>query len=185
PTTATCRRDTLIALLRDREDPDDSTLWHVLRPPEQIAQETLLERRVDTPAGGDADVLHAVHPERHRGGRDAGVGPELPEHLARVGVERREEPVIRPAIEHEAAAGGEDRTPVHRIGIQMAPDALVAVDVPRLDLAEVLRGLVDGEADVRDVDASPPLAGHVLLDLALHEATVVVVRRNVEHLVLR
>ena len=67
----------------------------------------------------------------------------------------------------------------------MAPDAPVTADVPGLDLAEVPRGLVDGKADIGNVDARPPLAGLVLLDLAFHVAAVVIVGGDVQHRGLR
>src|SRR5207247_6745904 len=66
-----------------------------------------------------------------------------------------------------------DALPIcHRVGELVTPRPLHPVEVPGLDLAEVLRALVDGEADVGDVHARPPLPGDVLLDLAFHEPAV-------------
>src|SRR6267143_3593758 len=178
-------REPFTTLLPDREHPDDPTLWHVLLPAEKIAEQTLLEGRIDAPAGGDADVLDAVHGERDGRSGDAGVRAELPQHFSGARVEGAEEPVARAAAEDEPPGGRQHRPPVHGVGEQVAPHALVAADVPRLDLAEVPRGLVDGEADVRDVDARPPLTRHVGLNLALHVAAVVVVGRDEEHAALR
>ena len=73
-------------------------------------------------------------------------------------VERPEHAVVGAAVEHQAAARGQQRAPVHH-RIEMGPFLLAGVDVPRLDLAVGLGVLVDREADVRDVDAGPPLAG--------------------------
>src|SRR3989454_6612989 len=70
--------------------------------------------------------------------------------------------------------------PVHRVGELVTPRPLPRVDVPGLDLAEVLRALVHGEADIGDVHARPPLPGHVLLHFAFHEPAVVIVGRDEE-----
>src|SRR2546426_1918498 len=167
-------------LLRDREDPDHAALRHVLLPAEEIGKQPLLERWVDAPAGHDADVLHTV--DREGSGRrdDAGVRADLPQQVSGRGVEGSEVPVIRPAREDQPAARGQDPPPVHRGGVLVAPHLLRRADVPGLDLAEVLRALVDREADIGDVDAGPPLPGHVLLHLAFHEPAVIVVGGNVE-----
>src|SRR5262245_4136137 len=172
-------------LLTDREHPDDSALGHVLRPAEQVAEQTLLKRRINAPARGDPDVLDAVHGEGNGRRGDAGVRAELPQHLAGARVEGAEVPVVRPAAEDEPAARREDRPPVHGVGEQMAPHPLVTVDVPGLDLAEVTRVLVDREADIRDIDPCPPLPGDVRLDLARHVAAVVVIGRDEQHAELR
>src|SRR5439155_26114368 len=128
----------------------------------------------------DRDVLAAIEREG-RGRRDgAGVRADLPQHVSVRCVEGPEVSIIRPAREDQPAARGQDARPVHRGGVLVAPRLLGRADIPGLDLAEVLRGLVDGEADVRDVDAGPPLPGYVLLHLAFHEPAMVVVGRDVE-----
>src|SRR5438874_1905005 len=162
-------------LFRHREDPDHAALGHFLRPAEEIRQQPLLELRVDAPARHDADVLDAVHHEGARRRDDAGVRVELPQDLPGARVEGAEVPVVRPAREDEPAARGEDPSPAHRVGELVTPRPLTRADVPGLDLAKVLRALVDGEADVGNVDTRPPLPGDVLLDLAFHEPAVVVV----------
>src|SRR5262249_13630106 len=88
------RRDALIALLPDREHPHDTTLRHVLLPAEQVGEQALLERRIDAPARGDGDVLHAVDGERRGRRGDTGVGAELPQHFTGARVERAEVPVV-------------------------------------------------------------------------------------------
>src|SRR2546425_1080784 len=128
----------------------------------------------------DADDLSALAGEGGRGREDAGFRPDLPQPLSGGRVEGAEVAVIRPAGEDEPAAGGQDPSPAHRVGELVTPRPLHSVDVPGLDLAEVLRALVDGEADVGDVDARPPLSRDVLLDLAFHEPAVVVVGRDEE-----
>src|SRR2546427_4234051 len=188
PERAGCLRGTRLArgqgpsrrLLGNREDPDHAALRHVLLPAEKVRDQPLLEGRVDAPAGHDADVLSAVDGEGGRRRDDAGVRTELPQHLSGGRVEGAEVAVIRPAGEDEPAAGGQDPSPAHRVGELVTPRPLHSVDVPGLDLAEVLRALVDGEADVGDVDARPPLSRDVLLDLAFHEPAVVVVGRDEE-----
>ena len=119
------------------------------------------------------------------GASTPGVGLEVPELLAGLGVERPEHAVVGAAVEHEAATGGQDRAPVHGVIEQMGPGPLAGADVPRLDLAIGARVLVDREADVGDRHAGPPLAGHVFFLLAFQMAAVVVVGRDVDHAGLR
>src|SRR5215470_7858833 len=137
PRRPPARPDVVTRLLTDRKYPHDPALRDVLVPPEEVAEQALLERRVDAPAGGHPDVLHAI--DRERDGRcgDAGVRAELPQHLAGARIEGPEVAVIRPAAEHESARGRQHRPPVHRVGEEVTPDALVAVHVPRLHFTEV------------------------------------------------
>src|SRR2546426_6761025 len=167
-------------LLRDREDPDHAARGDVLRPAEEIGQQPLLEFRVDAPTGDDADLLSPVDGKGHRGGADAGVRRDLPQHLPGARVEGAKIRLIRPACEDEPAGGGHGSPPVHRVGELVTPRPLPRVDVPGLDLAEVLRALVHGEPDIGDVHARPPLPGHVLLHFAFHEPAVVIVGRDEE-----
>ena len=59
------------------------------------------------------------------------------------GVERAEYAVVGAAAEHEAAAGGHDGAPVHRLGILCVQARLPRAQVPGLQLADVARRLGD------------------------------------------
>src|SRR5215469_11955559 len=75
--------DSLRHSLGNSEYPDHAALRHVLLPADQLRHQPLLEGRVDAVAGLHRDILHAVDLEGRRRRDNAGVGPEVPELLAR------------------------------------------------------------------------------------------------------
>ena len=89
---------------------------------------------------------------------------------------RREQAVIGAATEDKSAAGGQQRSPHHRARIQRPPNALARIHVQRLDLAIQRRLGVDGEVQIRDGDAGPPLSGNALFDFTFERVAVVLVR---------
>src|SRR5262249_22866781 len=126
--------------ISQREHPHYAALRHLRFGAQERVQTRLHALRVDTPAGLHRHVLHAVDGERARHTSAAGVGPDLPELLARLRVERAEVTVVSAAEEHEPAAGGEDRPPV-LIREFVSPHPLPRLHVPRLELADVCRAL--------------------------------------------
>src|SRR4030095_13813609 len=105
---------------------------------------------VDAPARLHGDVLHTVDGKRARHAGDPGVGLELPELGAGLGVERPEVTVVGAAEEDEAAAGGEDGAPVHE-GELVRPGPLTRRHVPGLELADVARALPPAHRGLRTV----------------------------------
>src|SRR5262249_23696986 len=108
---------------------------------------------------------------------------ELPQQLARDGVERMKMAIARASSEHEAASGGEHRSPIRRSGIVVGPDSLARIHIPRLHLAEMVRArCCEGPAAA---NADKSRAGRVLNFSAHVRAADVVVGRNINHPRLR
>ena len=171
--------DSLRHSLRNSEYPDHAALRHVFLPSDQLGHQPLLEGRVDAIAGLHRDILHAVDLEGRRRRDDARVGAEVPKLLARICVIGAEQAVIGAAAEDKSAAGGQQRSPHHRARIQGPPNALARIHVQRLDLTIERRLGVDGEVQIRDGDAGPPLSGNALFDFTFERVAVVFVRWNV------
>src|SRR5690606_30235327 len=168
-------------LVGQREHPHRAALRDVARPAELLGHAALHALGVDAPARLHSHVLHAVDLEGGRNAGHAGVRPELPEDIARLGVERAEHPVAGAAHENEAACGREDGAPVRRLE-RGGPHLLTGAEVPRLQLADVVRALDDVEGRLR---ACVALAGLVLDLDAGDRAAVVLVRRDVQEAGLR
>src|SRR5437899_10499206 len=83
----------------------------------------------------DRDVLLAVDGIRHRRRADAGAGPELPQRLSGLGVERLE-PAVDVAVEEEPAGRRRDAADVPQ-GVLVAPDLLLLARVPGDHFPEV------------------------------------------------
>lgn len=96
------------ALLLQREDPDDAALRDLGLVAQRLVQDRLLVLGIHTPAGLDRDLLRAVDPEGRGHAGHPGARPELPEHLAVLGVEGPERAVVGAAHEDEAATRGHD-----------------------------------------------------------------------------
>src|SRR5262249_59695509 len=84
------------------------------------------------------DVLLAVDRVRDRRRADARAGHELPQRLARLGVESLE-PAVDVAMEHEPTGRRRDATEV-RQGVGVPPHLLLLDRVPRDDLAKMAAG---------------------------------------------
>src|SRR5215831_20722225 len=103
-------KPTCACSLGQTEYPDHAAFGDFLLPSRQIVDQALLERRIDTPARYDRDVLLAVDCERRRRCGDAGIGAHLPQHLAVLRIECAELAIVGAAGEHKAAAGREHRS---------------------------------------------------------------------------
>src|ERR671919_407430 len=91
---------------------------------------------LEVAAGGDRDVLLAVHHERHRRGVDPGAGLERPELLAGrrvIGVEA----AVTLAREHQVASRGQ-RAADHGVFGPGLPYDLSRVDVDRGDVTPLV-----------------------------------------------
>src|SRR5262245_57234928 len=87
----------------------------------------------------ERDVLLAVNRESRWRGQDAGRNGELPKQLSIRGIEGVNLAIGGAAREHEAAGGGEHGAPVRALRIVVRPYFLSRIDVPCLDLAEMVR----------------------------------------------
>src|SRR5687768_15572119 len=109
---------------------------------ENAVEPGLHRARVDAESRLHSDVLPSVHRKRDRYTDNAGVGRHFPEHLSAFGIERAKPPIVRPAGEHEAAGGRQDRPPVGGLRERMRPHPFARVDVPRLHFTDVLRARI-------------------------------------------
>jgi predicted deacylase len=126
--------------LLHREDPHRAALRNFRIISRQKAIESRLHRSgIDAPSREHGDVLLAIDRERCRLAGDARVRRELPHQFAGGRIERVKLPIVGAAAEHEAAAGGEHRSPIRRRpAIGVCPHALAGIDVPRLHFANVI-----------------------------------------------
>src|SRR5262249_39141608 len=190
PPPPTRRRRAMIAgrcpSIAECEHPDHTALRHVGLGAAKRVEPCLHPLGVDTPARLHRDVLHAVDRVRARHAGDAGVGFELPELVARLGIERPEVTVVGAPEEDEAAAGGEDGSPV-LVWELVGPHPLAGRHVPGLQLTDVIGALPPAHRGLRALDAEIGLAGLVGIRLRLphQRAAEVLVGRNIEVFRLR
>src|SRR6218665_1153936 len=175
------RHDALVHPSIQREDPDRAAFGNGLFPPGQAFHLALDPLRIDAPAGHHRDVLLATDGEAAGRRDDARRGRELPQQLAALGVVGAEHAVIGATGKQHAAAGGEDRAPVPRVRVLLAPDLLAAIDAPGLDAADVVETGLDREVELVDVHPSRPLARHDRLDHTGQREAMVVVVGHVQH----
>src|SRR5579863_1855963 len=125
------------------------------------------------------DVLLAIDGESSRRRENARVGGKLPEKLACRGVKRVDLAIVGAAAENHAPAGCQHGAPVWTLRIVVLPCQLSGVDVPGLDLAEV----VGARHDIArlELHSGVSFARRILYFHPGRCAAYVVVGRNVNH----
>lgn len=123
----------LLSQARDLEHPERATLGHRLG---QLSHVTAPQRHGAAVAHGHADVLFAVLLPGDGRRNDAAAGLELPQLLARLGVEGLEEAVAG-AGEHQVALGGQHAGPQWQV-LLVLPHQLAGGRVHRPQGADVV-----------------------------------------------
>src|ERR1700746_3466170 len=100
------------------------------------------------PSGFDGNVLLAADAERSGRRQNAGTGGKFPKQLACGGIESVHVAIIRAAAEDNSTTGHEHRSPVGTICKSMGPHALPCVDIPSLNLADMIRPGLDRETSL-------------------------------------
>src|SRR5262249_43727329 len=109
----------------------------------------------------------------------------FPQDLSAAGVEGAEVAIVGATREHDTAAGREHRSPQRRIGEGLGPDLLTCVEVPGLQLTDVVGAGNDTEHQARSIHSGKTLTRRIGDRLPRKRLTQILVGRDIEQARLR